>query len=67
QGMGPAVMVLWLLYPVLVVAIAATAATAVAHHSGGPAGGFVLLLGLVLVLVAWGRSRVRSLSEAHRS
>ncbi|HET8598773.1 MAG TPA: DUF6297 family protein [Segeticoccus sp.] len=66
QHGGLAVLLLWLLYPILVVAIAVTGATAVAHHSGLGAGSFVLLVALGAVLVSWGRGRVRSLSEAHR-
>jgi hypothetical protein len=63
---GPPVLILWLLYPLLAVAIAVTAATALTHRSGLGAGTLVLVLGFGFALLSWGRARVQSLSDAHR-
>ncbi|WP_137120341.1 hypothetical protein [Segeticoccus rhizosphaerae] len=63
---GVPVLILWLLYPLLAVAIAVTAATAVTHRSSVGGGSFALVLAFAFALVSFGRSRVRSLTEAHR-
>jgi hypothetical protein len=63
---GVPVLILWLLYPLLAVAIAVTAATAITHRSSVGGGSFALVLAFAFALVSFGRSRVRSLTEAHR-
>lgn len=63
---GPPVLILWLLHPLLAVAIAMTAATAITHRSGLGPGTLVLVLAFGFGLVSWGRARVHSLTDAHR-
>lgn len=66
SGGGIAIMIGWFLYPLLVVCIAGTLSTVLASRAHLHTESFILLVALGAVLVAWGRSRVRSLGNAHR-
>ncbi len=63
---GMPVLILWLLHPLLLVAVAVTAATALTHRAGDVTTPLLIVLGFGFALLSWGGSRVRSLTDAHR-